>query len=194
MHDHTYRLAVAWQNTAYNQPPHLGYNLAVAMLPAITDTNMEQQAVAGSAYTFTGKLKNSTTVYMLSTTLPDGTKLGTNKLPDGFELTKAADMSSFTLTGTPETLGDYEFTFRLVGYNGESVNETLTLHVVESIPGDVNGDGKVNVGDIMAVINIMAQSTSNLPQPGEAIPGDVNGDGKVNVGDIMAVINIMASK
>jgi rhamnogalacturonan endolyase len=27
MHDHTYRLAVAWQNVAYNQPPHLGYYL-----------------------------------------------------------------------------------------------------------------------------------------------------------------------
>ena len=27
MHDHTYRMAVAWQNTAYNQPPHLGYYL-----------------------------------------------------------------------------------------------------------------------------------------------------------------------
>ena len=27
MHDHTYRLGVAWQNTAYNQPPHLGYYL-----------------------------------------------------------------------------------------------------------------------------------------------------------------------
>ena len=28
MHDHTYRMAVAWQNTAYNQPPHLGFYLA----------------------------------------------------------------------------------------------------------------------------------------------------------------------
>ena len=27
MHDHTYRMAIAWQNTAYNQPPHLGYFL-----------------------------------------------------------------------------------------------------------------------------------------------------------------------
>ena len=27
MHDHTYRMAIAWQNTAYNQPPHLGYYL-----------------------------------------------------------------------------------------------------------------------------------------------------------------------
>ncbi len=27
MHDHTYRMGVAWQNCAYNQPPHLGYYL-----------------------------------------------------------------------------------------------------------------------------------------------------------------------
>ena len=27
MHDHTYRMAIAWQNVGYNQPPHLGYYL-----------------------------------------------------------------------------------------------------------------------------------------------------------------------
>ena len=27
MHDHTYRMAICWQNVAYNQPPHLGYYL-----------------------------------------------------------------------------------------------------------------------------------------------------------------------
>jgi rhamnogalacturonan endolyase len=27
MHDHLYRMGVAWQNVAYNQPPHLGYYL-----------------------------------------------------------------------------------------------------------------------------------------------------------------------
>jgi len=27
MHDHVYRMGVAWQNAAYNQPPHLGYYL-----------------------------------------------------------------------------------------------------------------------------------------------------------------------
>ncbi len=27
MHDHIYRMGVAWQNVAYNQPPHLGYYL-----------------------------------------------------------------------------------------------------------------------------------------------------------------------
>ena len=27
MHDHVYRMGIAWQNTAYNQPPHLGFFL-----------------------------------------------------------------------------------------------------------------------------------------------------------------------
>lgn len=31
MHDPTYRVAVAWQNTAYNQPPHPGYYIASDM-------------------------------------------------------------------------------------------------------------------------------------------------------------------
>ena len=72
---------------------------------------------------------------------------------------------------------------------------TLKLYGIEvkqenTKKGDVNGDGKVNVGDIMAVINVMA----GLDGEAEKAAADVNGDGKVNVGDIMAVINIMAGK
>jgi len=40
MHDPVYRLGVAWQNVAYNQPPHLGFyigdGLAAVQQPAIT--------------------------------------------------------------------------------------------------------------------------------------------------------------
>lgn len=31
MHDHVYRMGIAWQNVAYNQPPHLGYYLPDAV-------------------------------------------------------------------------------------------------------------------------------------------------------------------
>lgn len=31
MHDRQYRLAVAWQNTAYNQPPHVSFHLGLGM-------------------------------------------------------------------------------------------------------------------------------------------------------------------
>lgn len=40
MHDHTYRMAVAWQNSAYNQPPHLGFYLPdyISTLPTGIET------------------------------------------------------------------------------------------------------------------------------------------------------------
>ncbi len=34
MHDPVYRLGIAWQNTAYNQPPHTGFFLGYNMTPA----------------------------------------------------------------------------------------------------------------------------------------------------------------
>ena len=61
--------------------------------------------------------------------------------------------------------------------------------IIEQLKGDVNGDGQVDVGDIMAVINYMAGQTAGIT-PDMA---DVNGDKQVDVGDIMAIINIMAS-
>ena len=53
-------------------------------------------------------------------------------------------------------------------------------------PGDVNGDGAVDVADISNIITVMAT--------GEANPAaDVNGDGAVDVADISNVISIMAA-
>ncbi len=34
MHDPQYRLSIAWQNVAYNQPPHVGFFLGAGMAPA----------------------------------------------------------------------------------------------------------------------------------------------------------------
>ena len=51
MHDHVYRLGVAWQNVAYNQPPHLGYYLPdfIESFQGVEPTGiMEVQAKAAS--------------------------------------------------------------------------------------------------------------------------------------------------
>ena len=56
------------------------------------------------------------------------------------------------------------------------------------IYGDVNGDGEVNVGDLVCVSNFMAGEAGDITQ--EA--ADVNGDGEVNVGDMVTITNIMA--
>lgn len=53
----------------------------------------------------------------------------------------------------------------------------------EKLQGDVNGDGKVNVSDISALINMILHIT--MP----TMDADVNGDGRVNVSDVTALIN-----
>ena len=66
--------------------------------------------------------------------------------------------------------------------------ETYPYRVVKGVPGDVNGDGAVNVADISAVISVMAGEESEEVKAA----ADVNGDGNVDVADISSVISIMA--
>ena len=55
--------------------------------------------------------------------------------------------------------------------------------------GDVNNDGTVGIGDIVAVTNIMAGINTDAATMSRA---DVNGDGDIGIGDIVAITNIMA--
>lgn len=59
--------------------------------------------------------------------------------------------------------------------------------IPEGIKGDVNGDGEVNVGDLVSVSNFMAGDTTVSKEK-----ADVNGDGEVNIGDLVTISNIMA--
>ena len=56
----------------------------------------------------------------------------------------------------------------------------------ETIPGDVNGDGKVNVSDVSTLINMILGLS-----PMDEARADVNGDTRVNVSDVTALINII---
>ena len=57
---------------------------------------------------------------------------------------------------------------------------------VDALKGDVNGDGKVNVSDVSALINMILGVTAM-----DQTRADVNGDGRVNVSDVTALINII---
>ncbi|MBQ4007872.1 MAG: leucine-rich repeat protein, partial [Muribaculaceae bacterium] len=54
------------------------------------------------------------------------------------------------------------------------------------VPGDVNGDGRVNVSDVTALINMILGITDK-----DETVADVNHDGKINVSDVTALINII---
>ena len=76
MHDHTYRMGICWQNTAYNQPPHLGY-----YLPDYIDGKL-----TGIESIKTNTPTEKTVIYDLSGRhLPS---VDINKLPKGIYLIK----------------------------------------------------------------------------------------------------------
>ena len=61
-----------------------------------------------------------------------------------------------------------------------------------NVPGDVNGDGEVTVGDANSVIDvvIMGGNAGHTRIPAT----DVNGDGEINIGDVNAIIDIILSQ
>lgn len=63
--------------------------------------------------------------------------------------------------------------------------------IAESLRGDINSDGIVDVSDVNIVINIMLGKAQASSYTGIS---DLNGDGSVDVSDVNAVINIMLGK
>ena len=55
------------------------------------------------------------------------------------------------------------------------------------MPGDVDGDGVVNIADVTALIDILL---SGGTAPANA---DVDGDGIVNIADVTALIDMLLS-
>ena len=64
----------------------------------------------------------------------------------------------------------------------------LGLSATAQVQGDLNGDDKVDIADVNAVINMM------LGKSAQTAAGDINGDGLVDIADVNAVINLMLGK
>lgn len=58
-------------------------------------------------------------------------------------------------------------------------------------PGDINGDGKVDVTDVNIIVNIILGKDNESKYPGNA---NVDGQGGIDVGDVNMVVNILLGK
>ena len=106
-----------------------------------------------------------------------------------FTVTLKADASLAVGTKLSGIVKNIEFNTKdnqKLTFSDVSINVSIKS---AAILGDVNGDGEVNVGDIVTVCNVMAGISTVDPQV-----ADVNKDGEVNVGDIVTICNIMAGK
>ena len=60
--------------------------------------------------------------------------------------------------------------------------------IAPTATGDVNGDNKVSIADVTALINLLLSGES-----GSSAAADVNGDNKVSIADVTALINMLLS-
>jgi hypothetical protein len=77
------------------------------------------------------------------------------------------------------------------GTKGSTSRSLTWTAEADVLPGDVNGDGKVNVTDIMALSKFIMGTTPANFVPANA---DVNGNGTINVTDIMGTAKIILNQ
>ena len=76
--------------------------------------------------------------------------------------------------------------FDLAGNLGDFQSDPFRFSLF--IPGDANDDGKVDVNDVVYLINYLF---AGGPQPSPFQAGDVNSDGKTNIVDVVYLINYL---
>ena len=78
-----------------------------------------------------------------------------------------------------------------VGTDEALSDVTGTLILEDYVIGDANGDGKVRVGDAIAILSYII---GNTPENFNEKAADVNGDGLLRIGDVTAVLNIIVDQ
>ena len=101
-------------------------------------------------------------------------QLVANEVDDGFYLWQVPDVASST--GKLRIVA-----FDSEGNTGSDAGDGFFSINGSSVQGDANGDGLVNVSDILAVVDAWGTCTGNCTE-------DLNGDGVVNVVDLLTVI------
>ena len=124
MHDHVYRMGIAWQNVAYNQPPHLSYYIG--------DGEIEY---ARLSKTSRGEREQTVGIYMPIDTLTfrwdrcDGVELS-GKLPAGISSSYNEASHTISFFGTPTVAGKYTLELSTYGNPVNNPSETITFDII----------------------------------------------------------------
>lgn len=87
-----------------------------------------------------------------------------------------------------DNIESYYFAMKVVDEAGNwsALTYSVTGTLTEYVCGDVDGDGRVNVGDEVYLINYIFKYG---PEPQPLASGDLNGNGYIEVGDLKYMIN-----
>ena len=114
MHDHTYRMGVAWQNVAYNQPPHIGYYLPDSLGGRIYLDTLSGEAeptieLGDSINTIVFHYKNATGIQRSGVYANFGISIDID-----------SDAQTVTIHGKPSKTGTIRYTLKTLGNDIEA--------------------------------------------------------------------------
>ena len=72
----------------------------------------------------------------------------------------------------------------------ETVSAKLTVTPATSVPGDLSGDGKVNVSDVNMILDYISNNATGAEYP----KADLTNDGAINVADLNMLLDIIANQ
>ena len=122
MQDRQYRVAIAWQNVAYNQPPHLSYNLEELFntkgAVALTSGSLNQVIYLGDE------------IQPIEFTVKRATGVEASNLPSGLKLDFDPSTLIGRIYGKVSAVGDFTYTLTTTGANDDentSVEGTIKV-------------------------------------------------------------------
>jgi hypothetical protein len=152
---------------------------AYVTLALVVQSNYEVAAFCGEECRGVGKLL----------TAADGTQVFQLRIRSNEASGETISFKVYNSATGKEMMAENQITFEAMSVVG-TPSEPLVLDITDVLKGDVNGDGKVGIGDIITITNVMAgEATDEV-----AKRADVNHDGEVGIGDIISITNIMAGE
>ena len=79
-------------------------------------------------------------------------------------------------------------------YQLETITDGKYSLKKESLLGDVNMDGSINVADVIAIVNIILGKDNGPIYSYDHVAADMNGDDNINIVDATTLVNVILGK
>lgn len=157
MHDPTYRLAIAWQNVAYNQPPHPGFFLGDGMAEP-EPPNIIVNQVKASSLTVTGEgkvseVKLGQTLQMLASVQPAVASNQTVQWSISAENGQPTELAVISADGLLQAKAAGRVRVTAEAQDGSDVEGSAVITIVsEAAAAFLAGPAQVNAGETFELV------------------------------------------
>lgn len=184
---------ILWQSSIYLNAP----STATISASSFTVKNANSGKINDNKFAFTAQVTNNgTSTYndyivarIYRRTGSTSGSLVSQKMKEVSLASRGSQTLSFEF---PDLVQNEDYFVSIYYYSNGTLTKAggtvfYTILGASSKPGDVNGDGVVDIADVNLTIDIILALKSKSSYPS----ADVNGDGKVDVADMNAIINMI---